>query len=319
MNNSELDQFFHEYANPVILRLQSNELLSTFPDCFKLINDRINEIPAWQIALPVICCLAVGGTLDAGYAVASAWYPAYLASEILDNVEDKEFLPDRLVLSPEFAINLSTSLIFLAFHSLTSLPDPEKTSQVVRIFSESGFEATYGQNRDLYKTSVKVEETLNDYWEMIIQKSGSIFHAATAGGAAAGTSDETYIDALSDYGTAIGVLLQLFDDCRDAFSQSQETIKWEISLSLLLYLMAVGVDDIRFPDAGSKAGWGEMLRKVGVINAISSILLEWKIRALDSINPLLNSKAKQILEQIPALILERIPMSPIQVQDGSSS
>ena len=319
MNNSELDQLFHEYANPVILRLQSNELLSTFPDYFNLFNNRINEIPAWQIALPVISCLAVGGLLDAGYAVAPARCPAYLASEILNNVEDKEFLPDRMVLSPEVAINLSTRLIYFAFHPLTSLPDPEKASRVVRIFSESGFEAAYGQNRDLYKTSVKVEETLNDYWETIMHKSGSVFRAATAGGAAAGTSDKTYIDALGDYGTALGVLLQLIDDCRDAFNQSQETINWEISLSLLLYLLALGEEDLRFPNAGSKAEWAELLRKMGVINAISSILLEWKIRALDSIKPLGDSKAKQILEHIPALILERIPMSPIKVQNGSSS
>ena len=319
MNNSELDQLFHEYANPVILRLQSNELLSTFPDCFKLINDRINEIPAWQIALPVISCQAVGGTLDAGYAVASAWYPAYLASEILDNVEDKEFQPDRLIPSPEVAINLSTSLIFLAFHPLTSLLDIDKANHVVKIFSESGFEATYGQNRDLCKTSVKVEEFLKDYWEMIIHKSGSVFRAATAGGAAAGTSDKIFIDALGDYGTSLGVLLQLFDDCRDAFNQSQETINWEISLSLLLYLLTLGEEDIRFPNVVSKEEWAELLRKNGVINAISSLLLEWKIRALESIKPLGDTKAKQILEHIPALILERIPMSPIKVQNGSSS
>ena len=319
MINSELDQLFQEYADPVIHRLQSDDLLSTFPDCSKLINERINKIPAWQIALPVICCLAAGGTLDAGNALAIAWYPAYLASEILDNVEDKEFLPDRLVPSPEVATNLSTSLIFLAFRSLTSLPDPEKASLVVRIFSESGFEAAYGQYRDLGKISAKVEESLNDYWEMIIHKSGSVFRAATAGGGAAGTSDKTYIDALGDYGTALGVLLQLIDDCRDAFSQSQETITWEISLSLLLYLLALGEEDLRFPNAGSKAEWAELLRKMGVITAISSILLEWKIRALDSIKPLGDSKAKQLLERIPSLILERIPMSPIQVQDGSSS
>ena len=319
MNNSELDQLFHEYANPVILRLQSNELLSTFPDCFKLINNRINKIPAWQIALPVISCLAVGGTLDAGYAVASAWYPAYLASEILDNVEDKEFQADRLIPSPEVATNLSTRIIFLAFHPLTSLPDIDKANHLVKIFSESGFEAAYGQNRDLCKTSEKVEEFLKDYWEMIIHKSGSVFRAATAGGAAAGTADEIIIDALGDFGTSLGVLLQLFDDCRDAFNRSQETINWEISLSPLLYLLTLGEEDIRFPNADLKEEWAELLRKNGVINAISSLLLDWKIRALDSLNPLLNSKAKQILEQIPALILERIPMSPIQVQNESTA
>ena len=34
---------------------------------------------------------------------------------------------------------------------------------------------------------------LNNYWETIILKSGSVFRAATAGGAAAGRSDETIL------------------------------------------------------------------------------------------------------------------------------
>ena len=135
------------------------------------------------------------------------------------------------------------------------------------------------------KPSEKVEEFLKDYWEMIIHKSGSVFRAATAGGAAAGTADEIIIDALGDFGTSLGVLLQLFDDCRDALNRSQETINWEISLSLLLYLLTLGEEDIRFPNANSKEEWAELLRKNGVINAISSLLLEWKIRALDSLNP----------------------------------
>jgi hypothetical protein len=319
MNNSELDQLFHEYAEPVIHRLRVYDLSSTFQDYQELLVDRILKIPAWQIALPVISCLAAGGTQEAGIALATAWYPGYLASEILDNVEDKEFIPDRFANSPEVATNLATSLIFIAFHALTLIPDPERARAAARIFSRSGFEATYGQHRDLLKTPSTVEKSLNDYWEMIILKSGSVFRTATAGGAAAGTSDERLVDALGDYGTALGVMLQLIDDCRDAFVPSEESVDWEISLPLLLYLMTIGEKNISFPKVNSRTEWSDLLRRVGVINAISSLLLEWKIRALASLEPLSESREKHVLERIPSLFLERIPLNSKEVLDENSA
>ena len=139
-------------------------------------------------------------------------------------------MPDQLVPSPEIATNLATSLIFVAFHELSQMQNTEKARRSARIFSQSGFDATCGQHRDLLKTPSTVEGSLSDYWEMIILKSGSVFRTATAGGAAAGTSDDRLIDALGDYGTALGVMLQLIDDCRDVLNQSQDITDWEISL-----------------------------------------------------------------------------------------
>ena len=188
MKPTELDQLFCEYAEPVIHRLQTCEYLSSFQDSSQFLVDRLLKMPAWQIALPVIACLAAGGTVEEGTAMAVAWVPGYLASEILDNVEDKQLIPDQLVPSPEIATNLATSLIFVAFHELSLMQNPEKARRSARIFSQSGFDATCGQHRDLLKTPSTVEGSLSDYWEMIILKSGSVFRTATAGGAAAGTS-----------------------------------------------------------------------------------------------------------------------------------
>jgi geranylgeranyl pyrophosphate synthase len=198
--------------------------------------------------------------------------------------------------------------MLLALHIYVSIQDPEAISRVVRIFSKLGFDTTYGQHRDLTMIPAPVDNNLNDYWEITILKSGSVFNMGAAGGAALATSDENIIDALGDYGTALGVMLQLIDDCRDAFTQSQEAMKWEISLPLLLYLMTIGEEEITYPEVTSKAEWSNLLREKGVINAISSLLLEWKIRALESLKPLGMSDERLILESIPSLILERVPM-----------
>jgi hypothetical protein len=317
MDYSELDSLFHEYAEAVIHRLHSCDLASTFPDCSQLINDRIRKKPSWQIALPVISCLAAGGTQETGMKLSTAWYPLYLASEILDNVEDKEFVPDQLVASPEVATNLGTSLIFIAFHSLTAIQTPKNLRRTIKVFASLGLEATYGQHRDLTKKPSPVEKSLDDYWERIILKSGSVFRMATAGGAAAGTPNETIIGILGDYGSALGVMLQIIDDCRDAFSQSQTAITWEVSLPLLLYLLTLGEENIVFPKIASRAEWNHLLEETGVINAISSLLLEWKTRALECLEPLEISREKSILERIPSLFLERIPLNSKEVPDGN--
>jgi geranylgeranyl pyrophosphate synthase len=273
----------------VIKKLQSDELSSAFSEYTQFLNDRIQSMSDWQIALPVIACLAAGGLREDGITLAAAWVPLYLASEILDNVEDKELEQNRFLPSPEVATNLATGLIFASFHTLTALKDAGKASRIVRIFSGSGFDAANGQHRDLMQKRVPVEIYLNNYWEIIILKSGGVFRAATEGGAAAGVVDETITEALGDYGTALGVMLQLIDDCRDAFNHSQEAIQWEVSLPLLLYLMTIGEENIIFPEVSSRAEWSDLLQKTGVIHAISSLLLQWKSRALDSLDPLRKS------------------------------
>ena len=315
MKNFELDPLFHEYAVLVINKLQSDELLPTFSEYAQFLVDRVKSMPDWQIALPVIACLAAGGSVGDGIILASAWVSLNLASEILDNVEDNELMTDQFLTSPEVASNLSTGLIFSSFHTLTTIQDAGKASQIARIFSGSGFDAANGQHRDLLQARLPVELHLNNYWEIIILKSGSVFRAATEGGAAAAGANETIAEALGDYGTALGVILQLMDDCRDAFNHSQEAINWEISLPLLLYLMTVGEENIIFPKVSSQAEWSDLLQKTQVIHAISALLLQWKSRALESLSPLPQSREKLILERIPSLFLERIPSITNEVID----
>jgi len=80
-------------------------------------------------------------------------------------------------------------------------------------------------------------------------------------------------------------------------------------LPLLLYLMAVGEENIVFPEVSSQAEWSDLLQKSGVILAISALLLQWKSRALESLSPLPQSQEKIILERILSLFLERIPLN----------
>ncbi len=315
MTNIAHDPSFSEYASPVIEKLQVYEQVSIFPDCTHYLISHIQNMPAWQIALPVIASVAAGGSTNDGTILASAWVSMNFASEILDNIEDKELTTDQFLTSTEVATNIATALIFTSFQALSSIQDANKANQIVRILSSSGLDAAYGQHRDLMQDQLSVELLLNNYWENIILKAGSVFRAATQGGAVVAGANATISEALGDYGTALGVMLQLFDDCRDAFSHSEESVNWEISLPLLLHLMAIGEKNVVFPNINTRVEWSEILQKSGVIQAIAELLLQWKFRALESLSSLPQSRERLILERIPSLILERIPSIANEVVD----
>ncbi len=319
MDDRDLDQILRIYSEPVVRRISSCELALTFPECSQLIAGHITEIPAWQIALPVIACVAVGGTPEPGNCVASAWFTANLASEILDDLEDRQFMPEPALPTKEQAMNLATSLVFKAFHDLSLIPDPRGACRAVQIFAEAGFKASFGQHQDLLHKPLSVEQALMNYWEAVILKSGSVFMAGAGAGAAAGTTDERSIHALAEYGTSLGVMLQLFDDCRDIFSQADGEASHEISLPVLLYLLAEGEEELRNLDVSTRGQLVELLTRKDIITAISALLLEWKGRALQQLSFLPDSPEKQVLEKIPALFLERHRVGQSEEPDGDPS
>ena len=307
---------YTSYAHQVISRMVSSDILTGFPECQHFLQKHAADFHDWQIVLPLISCLAAGGTLEDGIEISSAWCMICLAAATLDDIEDKEFTPDDVVRSPEQAINLGTSLIFLSFRHLGFIKKADAIVRAGVIFSSEGFAATSGQHQDLLAmtpptASLSVNDALEKYWQKIILKSGSIFRMGTAGGAAIGTSDETIINGLGDFGTALGVIIQLLDDSQDIVKTSDDDIQtWEISLPLLLYLLAKGEENIVFPSIRTKAEWHTCLREARVIEMLSSILLQWKARALESIQKLNLTPEKKVLEELPTLIL-----GPI-TQDG---
>lgn len=300
------------YARQISTRILSSDILTVFPECSYWLRKNTLALHDWQITLPLISCLAAGGSFDDGIEVASAWLPICLAAHLFDHVEDREFVPDDVLHSPKDAINLGTSLIFLSFHNLSLI---KKTGGAVRasaIFSSQCFAATSGQYQDrdfsafaLPTTPLYVDNILEKYWQSIILKSGSLFRTATAGGAAAGTSDQAVINALGDYGNALGVIVQLLDDGRDILKTSDDVIQgWEVSLPLLLYLLATGEEQVVFPAIHTRAEWHTCLRDAGIIEMFSTILLQWQARALESIQGLnLLPQEKKTLNEFPTLLL----------------
>lgn len=277
--------------------IKSSTLLHEWPACYQLLSNSLAQKPAWLFTLPVVSSLAVGGSSADAIPVVTAWNILDYASHLLDAVHDSDFVADANITSPLEAINFSTSLIFAAYHFLLNIKDPESACRVMGVFSDAGFKATFGQHLSFSKIEAfPVEEATELYWRMVILKSGNIFRVSTAGGAAVGTADKQLIDALGDYGTAIGVITQIMDDCRDMFDLS--TGKYEASLPVLLYSLAKGSEKVLFPEAQSKDEMVKIFEDAHVPDMIAALIQEWQKNAMDSLSPLKNSNMSDPLISI---------------------
>ena len=129
----------------------------------------------------------------------------------------------------------------------------------------------------------------------MIQKSGSIYYAGLAGAAAAGTDSDDLIEALGQYGIALGVIRQVIDDCRDILIDAKDTRKASTLPELLRSIL--GKTESGQPNTT-------------VPEVIGDILEEWKRRALLSLEILDPSQARENLVTILELVLQPQPLNP---------
>ena len=135
---------------------------------------------------------------------------------------------------------------------------------------------------------------LQAYWMSVIQKSGSIYYAGLAGAAAAGTDSGDLIEALGQYGIALGVIRQVIDDCRDILIDAKDTRKANTLPELLRSIL-------------SRTESGQ--QNASIPEVIVDIIEEWKRRALDSLEIIGPSLAKDSLVTILDLVLQPRPLN----------
>lgn len=297
----------------------SAPVLDEWPECRRVLLERLSVEPSWTLALPGISCVAVGGAPADATPVAAAWIALYQAADILDAVQDGADVAQWGFNDPATAISLATGLVFVAFGFLGSRGVPHQAAhRIAALFSEAGFHSSLGQHLSLARghEDLPVDEALEAYWRAVIAKSGSIFRAATAGGAAAGTGSEPLVAALGEFGTCLGVILQVLDDCRDVLG-GPDIAGCEVSLPLLLLSMA-GQDGrtgrqgqrVGIPNPGtplSREALFDVLQGAGVPDIIRDVLLEWRRRALNSLASLERSEAVAALEGVLEHVLTTSP------------
>lgn len=294
---------FEAYPEAVKTFITSDLLLQEWPECRELLLALLEDESPQNLLLPALCSVAVGSEDNAAVPVSAAWTALNLAGHLIDAVQDREAWLSQVVKTPAEAISFFIGLLFLAFHFLDALPNRETANQVKALFSEVYFRASVGQYRGFAPyEKMPLDEALEQYWQATITKAGNIYRAATAGGAIVGQGSEAQVAALGDYGMALGTILQVLDDCRDIFDESESGTDFELSLPLLLYYTANPQERTQRM-TGDRKEIIQRLKAAHVQDVIADVLANWRERAVSSLQSLENSEVIDLLRKIVDRIL----------------
>ncbi len=175
--------------------------------------------------LPVWSYLAAGGCVwTRAVGVAAAWRCLHLAGTLLNSAATSRpsaLLPDEPLARIQ---NAGVGLIFLSQALLAELVSngvaPRVAVAMQGEFARTGLQAAAGQHVRLQR---RTEESWADYQAMVSARSGGTFGLAARAGAlvrwseCAGPGEVAgaapgYIEALSEFGYRMGLMLQLADD-----------------------------------------------------------------------------------------------------------
>jgi geranylgeranyl pyrophosphate synthase len=169
----------------------------------------------WSL-LPGLCCSALDGKPDGIDEITSAWYLFYTAAHIMDKLQDSDE-PDNWWkdYGPGLALSCATSLFFTATNLLQDLyqyfSNPQKVKLIIDEFNFSLMTMCNGQYLDI----VNDEKSLEQFWRITNQKSGSFFALACKSGACIVTDDLVKINQLGEFGHHIGIIIQMLDELED--------------------------------------------------------------------------------------------------------
>jgi hypothetical protein len=165
------------------------------------------------LSLPILTCEALGGDVAAACYVAAAWEVSYRAAGYLDEWQDHD-TDDALwrTIGPEKTASLVFSLVLISHsivHRLQELGNvPDATIlKVSDEFSRAALETAAGQDADLSGNL-----SLEDYPVVAAAKTGAQWGLATRAGALIAGADPEIVDRYGEFGRALGVLFQGWND-----------------------------------------------------------------------------------------------------------
>lgn len=161
--------------------------------------------------LPILACEAIGGDARAAEPVTAAWQLVRLAAKLLDDIEDGEV--KRCI---GVTINTATSLTFVADLTLDWLSaycPQDIVRQVSLELQRAMLRAAAGQHADLQGDQSEPHQADPDAWLQIARaKSGDLLGWAAWAGALVAGANVQALACLREYGSHLGVLLQIADD-----------------------------------------------------------------------------------------------------------
>lgn len=189
-----------------------------WPDLLDAVSNRqvstANSHAVYGALLPLLACTASGGEAGQAIPLAAAWVLYDLASDVFDDLQDRDG-KDRPwnYWRPARAIAVGLGLIAAGEVCLARLrPAATDRAEIASSLARTFLLASRGQGDD------GREPSLASYLSQLVAKSGLVFAAVTRAGASLCASTPHLLQSMYEYGLAVGVLVQIRDDCRDLSS-----------------------------------------------------------------------------------------------------
>ncbi|MDR3586340.1 MAG: polyprenyl synthetase family protein [Desulfosporosinus sp.] len=215
--NLQLDQAISREINNILTSAQLS------PEMLRMISTSLNadnkngELFKWA-HLTLLSCDCVGGVHEVVLPGAIAMEFFALAADIFDDIQDQDNdnLPWRKLPNSN-AVNLATCLLMLGYEAISSIPDNSLLREVSQILTRTGVISSDGQYQEfLYDSIEKV--SLEQYFEVVKRKSGSLTACACKIGATLGGASEVLVNQLALFGTNLGIMSQIRNDLNDFLS-----------------------------------------------------------------------------------------------------
>lgn len=217
MNNFQMDQVISAKINETLRRAQLS------PEMLRIINISLNadsktgEMFKWA-HLTLMNCECVCGVTEVALPGAIAMELSALAADIFDDIQDQDNddLPWRQIPTAN-ALNLAICLSMLSSEAVSTISDESNSRlyrEVTQILSHMWITASDGQFQEvLFDTREQV--TLDQYFELVKRKSGSLAACACKIGAILGSASESLVLQLEELGTDLGIMSQIRNDLND--------------------------------------------------------------------------------------------------------
>lgn len=212
--NIQLDQVINTKINEILTRSQlSIEMVEMIQSS---LNAESNNAERFKWAhLTIMSCECAGGDFEAALPGGIAMELAGMAADIFDDIQDQDNddLPWRQI-SPASALNLAICLSMLSHKAVTMIHDRKLFREVSQLLDDMWITASDGQLQEvLLDTCGQV--ALEQYFELVKRKSGSLTAAACKIGATLGGSSESVVLQFEQFGTNLGIMSQIRNDLKD--------------------------------------------------------------------------------------------------------
>ncbi|EGW40602.1 polyprenyl synthetase family protein [Desulfosporosinus sp. OT] len=217
MTNVQLDQAIAAKIDEILTRSQlSSEMIQMIKSSLNA-DSKNGELFKWA-HLTLMNCECVSGVPEVALPGAIAMELSALAADIFDDIQDQDNddLPWRQIPTAN-AMNLAICLSMLSSEAVSTLPndrDSRLYREVGQILCHMWITASDGQFQEiLFDTREQV--TLDQYFELVKRKSGSLTACACKIGATLGGAPASVVLQLEEFGTNLGIMSQIRNDLND--------------------------------------------------------------------------------------------------------